>query len=96
MKNLESILNWIIVILTTTITLALDSYRRLLNSDKINKELSKQLLDSNYQLNETVKKSNEIIISLENKIVNNQIVVEEKLKSIEDGITKLKDTTSNI
>jgi hypothetical protein len=68
----------------------------LLNSDKINKELSKQLLDSNYQLNETIRKSNEIIISLENKVVNNQIVVEGKLKSIEDEITKLKDTTSNI
>jgi hypothetical protein len=68
----------------------------LLNSDKINKELSKQLLDSNYQLNETIRKSNEIIISLENKVVNNQIVVEGKLKSIEDELTKLKDTTSNI
>jgi hypothetical protein len=93
-QNLAKVLNRAVIGLTTFITA--DSYRRLLNSDKFDKELSKQLLDSNNQLNETIRKSNEIIRELNDKVINNQIAVDEKMKSIEDGLKIIKDTTSNI
>jgi len=51
--NLGKVLNRVIVGLTTFITE--DSYRRLLSNDNLDKELSKQLLDSNNQLNEIIR-----------------------------------------
>jgi hypothetical protein len=40
-------------------------------------------------LNETIRKFTEIIKELNDKVVNNQIAVDEKMKSIENGFNKI-------
>jgi|ERR1700727_6863 len=94
MRNLSQKLHIVIASLTTQITL--DSYRRLLYDNKIDKEICTQLIKSNKELDTTIRKSNEIIRELEPKIIFNQNNVDDKLKSIEDGLNNLKETATNI